>query len=71
MRYAVFAPDTKTLAACGSDGRVIWWDVATGKKRAEQRHPGPVAQVAFADNGKLLATANANGTISIYQFRPR
>jgi WD40 repeat protein/serine/threonine protein kinase len=60
------APDGKTLAAAREDGRIVLWD--------EQGHelpdphwqlPGAVFGLAFASDGRHLATANANGTVYI------
>jgi RNA polymerase sigma factor (sigma-70 family) len=56
--YSVaFAPDGKTLASTGGDGRVRLWDPATGKEvRQLDRRPQHEATFAvFAPDGKTLA----------------
>jgi WD40 repeat protein/tRNA A-37 threonylcarbamoyl transferase component Bud32 len=63
-----FAPDRQLLACSGQDGRVVLWDVATGKKRNDWKMPGPVYRLAFAADSRHLATANANGTVYIYRL---
>jgi WD40 repeat protein len=56
-RFAL-APDGRTLAV-GLGGAVTLWDVATGQKIADlpKRHVADVELVAFAPDGKTLATA--------------
>ena len=53
------------LASCGEDGRVILWEAARGTKLREWQLPGVVARIAFAHDGRHLATANGNGTVSV------
>ena len=65
----VFAQDARTLASAGKDGRVILWD-ANAVKIHEWQLPGPVHAVAFAADGRHLATANGNGTVYILRIPP-
>jgi WD40 repeat protein len=62
-----FAPDGRSLATAGDDGRVVIWDAA-GKKLHEWRLPLPVRGLAFAPDGRHLALVNGDGTA--YILRP-
>ena len=54
------APDGKLLALSGPGGSVHLWDVVTGKELAAFKgHTTAVTAVAFAPNGKTLASASA------------
>jgi WD40 repeat protein len=64
---AALAPDGAAAAYCGADGALVLWDVKRGKEL--QRAPLSVAatRVVFSADSRLLATANANGTASVYR----
>jgi WD40 repeat protein len=64
------SPDNKLLAASAIDGKVIVWDTATRKVRQEWQLPGAVHGVAFDEQGRHLALANANGTAFILRLAP-
>jgi WD40 repeat protein len=68
VRCITFAPDGKTLVSGGADGRLILWDVATGDRIREWRFHGWVIWVAFAPDGRHLATANENGAIYLIRL---
>jgi WD40 repeat protein len=65
---AALTPDGKTLASAGEGGEVIVWDAASGKKLRDWRFPGPVKCLAFASDGKHLATGNSNGTVYLLRL---
>jgi WD40 repeat protein/serine/threonine protein kinase len=67
VRSLAFAPDGQMLASADW-GRIILWDVASGAKRHEWQFPEPVEGVAFAADGRHLATANGNGTVYILRL---
>jgi WD40 repeat protein len=62
-----FSPDGKSLAACVfHKGYVVrLWDVASGRLKAEFRHPNAL-NLAFAPDGKTLATANQSGPLRLW-----
>jgi WD40 repeat protein len=60
-----FSQDGKLMASSGSDGDVILWDLATGRKlRARHERIGP-DRLAFSPDGRLLASAGLS-TGSVY-----
>jgi WD40 repeat protein len=66
--WGAASPDGQTLASAARDGKVILWEAATGAKYREWQLPGTVYRVAFADDGRHLITANANGTLYVLRL---
>jgi WD40 repeat protein len=62
------SPDGQTAASCGDDGRVILWEAAGGGKLRVWQLPAEVRGVAFAPDGRHLATGNSNGTIYVLRL---
>ncbi|WP_328415287.1 helix-turn-helix domain-containing protein [Micromonospora sp. NBC_00389] len=62
--YAVaFNPDHSLLASATADGTIGLWDPARGERIATlPGHPGRVANLAFASDGKLLVSVGVDGT---------
>ncbi len=65
-----FAPDGRTVAACGtSDGATVW-DVAAGKARhASLLHKGLCSAVDFSADGRYLATASYDNTARVWDLQ--
>jgi WD40 repeat protein len=61
-------PNGTMIASASDDHRVILWETDSGKNRHEWLLPGPVHCVAFAPDGRHLATGNSNGTIYIFRL---
>lgn len=74
-----FSPDGKTLASAagvdnnrgnterGGIGELKLWDIATGKERASLKgHNEGVFTVAFAPDGKTLASSGGDGIIKLW-----
>jgi WD40 repeat protein len=76
IKSVAFSPDGKTLAAASGDGRIGLWQVATGKEvlcimahpnHVEPNHGFPPSPcVAFAPDGKTLASASMDRTIRLW-----
>ena len=62
-----FSPDGNILASGGRGGRVLLWDVNTGRlKQFMRRHAGAVWGIAFSPDGDTLAAATEGGYVYIY-----
>jgi RNA polymerase sigma factor (sigma-70 family) len=50
-----FAADGKVLASGSDDGRVAFWDPATGTKLRDTKQPGEVRALAFSPDARIVA----------------
>lgn len=67
---AIFSPNGRILAAGAEDGRVLLFDVNTGKmRRSLTGHRGPVHHLSFSDDGRLLASESSDGTGIIWDLQ--
>jgi dipeptidyl aminopeptidase/acylaminoacyl peptidase len=67
-----FSPDGKHLASVGGNKKTTHvWDVATGKEVFKLDGPRLLHAVAFAPDGKTLATGDEQGTIRLWDVVKR
>jgi WD40 repeat protein len=73
LNAAAFRADGKVVAfSCFTLGKkdnpseVFLWDVASKKTEVLQKDTSPVTALAFSPDGKWLASADGNGTLTIW-----
>jgi WD40 repeat protein len=61
-----FSPDGASVASGGTDGRLLLWEVRTGKLRSQCQEPGgAINGVAFTPDGKTLVRGGASGCVRV------
>jgi WD40 repeat protein len=69
FRAAAFSPDSRLLVTGGMDNRVTLWDAASRSPSplaSLEGHAAPVTYIAFAHDGKRIATSSADGTCKLW-----
>jgi WD40 repeat protein len=73
-RSVAISPDSQTVAAGGKDGKVLLWDVPSGRLKATLKEPGwgwfgssEIYSVAFSPDGKTLASASQDETVRLWK----
>ena len=71
-RVVVFSPEGKSVATCGADDSIKFWDTTTWKEippaLGQKEY---VISLAFSPNGRTLATASADGTMKLWNVATR
>src|SRR5262249_13538078 len=63
---ATFAPDGRSLCACGLEGSFVVWDVGSRRVRAMSgRRPGAAARTALDPDGRAVAVENCDSTVTL------
>lgn len=57
------------VAAAGQDGKVYFWDTASGNSLAVLRpeHPAPILSISFSPDGSKIAAGRANNTLALWK----
>jgi WD40 repeat protein/predicted Ser/Thr protein kinase len=71
--WAALSPDNHTLAVVDAEGTVAWWDVATGRLRAQfPRHFASLEScLVFSPDGRTLAGATREGQTTLWDVPSR
>jgi WD40 repeat protein/serine/threonine protein kinase len=79
VRAVAFSPDGRLLASAGHDGRVCFWEPATGEALAALDHPPnyplfgnrTLRDLAWSPDGRLVATGHSDGKTRIWDVAKR
>ncbi|HEV3443263.1 MAG TPA: WD40 repeat domain-containing protein, partial [Gemmataceae bacterium] len=64
-----FTPDNKVLLSGGADGRIRFWDVASGQLiRSVLGHRADVWSLVVAPDGKLVASGGEDGSVALWEM---
>jgi RNA polymerase sigma factor (sigma-70 family) len=63
-----FTPDGRLLASGNSDGKIRFWEVATGQEVGQIVRPDWPAALAFSPDGRSLASAQRYGTALVWDL---
>ncbi|MBI1953295.1 MAG: hypothetical protein HYS41_04145 [Candidatus Omnitrophica bacterium] len=65
VRGVAFSPKGETLVSVGGDGKLLFWDVKTGRTSKYMKHANAMRNVAFSPNGETLAFAGDDQTLRL------
>lgn len=70
VRRVAFSHDGTQLVSAGADGRIISWDLASGRPLwLQQTGGGDTFSMAFSPDGHFLATAGRDGMVRFWDRR--
>jgi WD40 repeat protein len=64
--FVAFAPDGRALVSCMD--KIAVWNLATAMLKWQARPTSPVDSIAISPDGRLLASGNGAGTVSLWDF---
>lgn len=67
VTQVVVSPNGKEIVSGSIDGRIVFWDAATGKQTRDLMLSAMVLSLSLAKDGSLLAAADSSGTVSIIE----
>ena len=65
----MFSPDGKRVAVGTGSGKVVIWDLGTGKALQFEQQAAQVTSVAFSPDGARVFSGQANGFINVWDAR--
>jgi eukaryotic-like serine/threonine-protein kinase len=68
MRHVIFTPAGDQLMAATEGGKVLLWDVATGRLNWEFQQPSGLNHVAFAPDRRTFFTSSDDGSIRAFDL---
>ncbi len=70
--FLAFSPDGKTLAGCGEEAFLCWWDMTTGTILKEfEGHRGTIQVLRNSADGKTLASWDSQKEICLWDVAAR
>lgn len=67
-----FSPDGKKIVSPGGyDGKILFWDTATGKVLSSLQGPHRSPALAFSPDGAILAAGDGGNAISLWDVKDR
>ncbi len=71
VHLAVFSPDGRRIATACEDGRIRFWETASGKAEGVIQLDGPALAVAYSADGRRMIAGSANGKAMIFDVASR
>ncbi len=63
-----FSPDNRLAGCAAQDGRILVWEIATGRELVSEKIDSAVSRIAFAPDNRFLASGHADGSIRLWDL---